>query len=115
VAVVSFDEDAWLVARWAFKRLFNDIQDKFSIDPDIQYIFEQAIALDGLHFEFRGNNKHEILYMMKATIIELIDDNTESHRKTLDEKGYKMYREALPELLGYIEKYEKKIENEGTD
>ena len=109
MAVVTFDEDIWLVARWAFKRLLDDVQEKFDVNPDIQYDFEQAIALDGLHFEFREKNRLEILYMVKVTIIELIDDKTESYRKTLDKKGYHMYREALPELLSYIEKYEKKV------
>jgi len=109
MAVVTFaDEDIWLVARWAYKKLFSDILDKFSVKPDIQYTFEQAVALDGLHFDLLEDNRNEILYMMKATIIESIEDKTELYRKNLDEKGYKIYREALPELLGYIRKYEDK-------
>ena len=104
---VSFSkEDVWLVANWAFRKLYSDIQDKYSLDPDIQYVFEQAMALGGLSFDLLERNKDKILCMMKSTIIELIDDKKESHRKNLDEEGYRMYREALPEVLGYINKYE---------
>jgi hypothetical protein len=109
MAVVSFSgEDIWLVARWAFKKLFSDMQDKFLISPDIQYSFEEAMALDGLHFDLLENNKDEILDIMKATILELTDDDAGLYRKNLDEKGYQMYKGALPELLEYIEKYEGK-------
>jgi len=115
MAVISFsDEDIWLTARWAFKRLFSDINDRFSLEPDVQYTFKKAVALDGLHFDMLEKNRNEILYMIKVTITELIYDETESHRKNLDEKGYSMYREALPELLGYIERFERKsdVENQ---
>jgi len=108
MAAVSFSKgEAWVVARWAFCRLFGDILDRFSVDSDIQYTIEQAMALDGMSFRLLGKRKFEILSMMKATIIELIDDDIGMNRKDLDEKGYKMYRDALPELLKYIEEYEK--------
>lgn len=107
MAVVSFSKtDIWLVARWAFERLFEDINKKYSIDPQIQFEFEQAVALDGLHFELMESEeiKEKILKMMKETIKELIADSSELLRRNLDAKGYKMYRDALPELLGYIER-----------
>ena len=109
MAAISFSKgEAWVVARWAYCRLFSDILDRFSVDKDIQYTIEQAVALDGISFRLLGNSKFEILFMMKATIIELVDDEIGAYRKSLDEKGYKMYREALPELLKYIEEYEEK-------
>ena len=70
MAVITFtDKDIWLVARWALKKLFGDIQYKFSVEPDVRFVSSKQ-----LHW--------------------------------MGEIGYKMYREALPELLGYIEKYE---------
>lgn len=114
--VISFsNEDVWLVARWAFRRLFSDIQDKFSVDPEIQYTFEKADAFGMLDVESLEKNKCKILDMMKSTVIELIDDKNELYRKNLDKEGYRMYREALPELLKYIKNYEGKNENQVSD
>ena len=110
--VVSFGEDyedIWMIANWGFRKLFSDIQDKFPIGSDIQYTFEKAIAFGCLDFDgLVEKDTTEILHMMRATIIELIDDDAGLYRKGLDEVGYRMYRGALPELLSCIEKYESK-------
>ena len=104
---ISFSKkDIWLVANWAFRRLYDDIQERYVLNQDEQYVFEQAMALGGLNFEYLNKSKIKILNMIKNTIIELINDDAGSLRNKLDVKGYSMYREALPELMGYIEEYE---------
>ena len=107
MATISFIKgEAWVVARWVFKRFFSDVQEKFSINPDIQYAFEQAIALDGIHLNLLRKNKSIILYMFKSTIVELINDKGAIYQKDLDVKWYEMYIGSLGELLRYIENYE---------
>ncbi len=42
--------DPWVVARWAFRRLLERAAERLHDPADVQAL-EQAIALDGLHFD----------------------------------------------------------------
>jgi hypothetical protein len=108
MAVVSFKNEAgWVVARWAFNRLLEDIEQGESLDVEVVKVFKQARALDGLHLGLiKPSVSRRILYVMRKTVQELLDDTSEMLRKELDEEGYQMYREGLPELLQYIEENE---------
>lgn len=112
MAVVSFKEDVgWVVARWAFRRLLEDIEQRNPHDIAMSKEFEQAIALDGLHIGLlEPYFGRRILHAMHGTVQELLDDVSGRLRKELDEEDYQMYREALPELFRYIEQAERELE-----
>ena len=51
MAVISIlGYEPWLVNRWAFRTLAERAQ-AFVDDADTEYSIQQAVALDGLHFE----------------------------------------------------------------
>ena len=112
MAVVSFKNEAgWVIARWAFRRLLEDIEQRNPQDTAMSREFEQALALDGLHLGLiEPSLSQKILHAMHRTVQELLDDVSGTLKRGLDEEGYRMYREALPELLRYIEQNEKRIE-----
>jgi hypothetical protein len=107
MAVITFNNKiSWLVSSWAFSRLFEDICSQHTIDCDMKYKFDQAIALDGLHFErIDPNLRNRILRVMQESIEIIINDTSLDLKGSLDIDGYRMYREALPQLLHYIKQY----------
>ncbi len=75
MAVVSVPHnDPWIVARWAFRRLLERAASGLSQEED-KYQLEQAIALDGLHFDLlEGSQAQRLAQAMGVAADELREE-----------------------------------------
>jgi len=72
VAAVSIPyHDPWVVARWAFSRLLERASGALSADED-KRVLEQAVALDGLHFDLLEDDQaRRVAQAMQAAAEQL--------------------------------------------
>jgi hypothetical protein len=107
VVVVFQGKDDWFIANWIFRRLLQDIRERFQPSPEEEHELNSGQYMHGLFFgDMLPDIRGRILHMMKTTIIDIINDKDGKYIGNIDENSYQVYRNALPRLLNLIEKYE---------
>jgi hypothetical protein len=108
MAIITFEnhERDWLVARWAFRQLFEDVVTQFPDDVEMDQQFRQAIALDGLHFtllepDFANRIADRIRCVAMGILKGTIHSTVTAHYP--DAETPQMYREGLLELVKSID------------
>ncbi len=111
MAIVSISkEKGWLVARWAFKRFFEDLLLNHPGDDVFRYEVKQAMALDGLHLDLVETNlREELCHAIISTARATLKGGAPGLRwdEGLDADGQVMYRSAVGDLLQMIEEFQR--------
>jgi hypothetical protein len=99
-------DEIWRVARWAFSLILGAAAASSEDDPEIRVIFEQARALDGLHFylleplQARAARRVLLAVARRAAAGEL---PVVIEGRTLDEASQAQFREASKELVQILD------------
>lgn len=100
-------DDIWRVARWAFSLILCEAIANSEDDREICVIFEQARALDGLHFHLleplqaRAARRILLAVAWRAAAGEL---PVVIEGRTLDQASQAQFREASKELVQILER-----------
>ena len=99
-------EDVWQVARWVFVWLLRQASAECGSASDMRQVFEQAIALDGLHLhllrpdEARAS-RHLLLRVASAGAAGELPP-VEVEGRVLDDRSQLQFRDAVRELIGFL-------------
>ncbi|HEU5218533.1 MAG TPA: hypothetical protein VFU23_07730 [Gemmatimonadales bacterium] len=100
--VISFrGGDFWGVAGWAFDGYLDHVLAEVGDDPELRYIVEQAMALNGLHIERQGPRQLERLAPILLRVADEVVAGSRSVRvegRTLDDRSQIQFRRAVEEL-----------------
>jgi hypothetical protein len=106
--VISFlGDDDWFKANWVVRRLFQDVKERFRLNEEDDYKFEQGLALNGMHFSLmKPEMRKRIMQMLKSTAIDLFNDKSGKYRGDFPVEQYLLYRNTMPSLIELLKKYE---------
>ena|SRR2546430_12809973 len=96
----------WQVARWAFSLILGEAMASSEGDPEVRMIFEQARALDGLHFHLLEPNQARAARRILSAVarraaageLPVVIDG-----RTLDEASQSQFREASKDLVQLLD------------
>ena len=95
------DEDAWVLARWAFQGYLDHVLAEVGEDPPLAYVVNQAIALDGLHLQRKDV---DTVQRLRPVLVQVADEVISGVRRVhvegriLDDKSQEQFRRAVTEL-----------------
>jgi hypothetical protein len=108
MAVIGFryPDQGWVVARWAFRQILDDVASQFPDDHQMKQQFEQAIALDGLHLDLLSpevaDKIADCICRVATGILNGSIHSTVTDRYP-DARTPEMYREGLLSLVRSLE------------
>lgn len=90
------------------EQFFDDVRKRFTLNEEDDYILRKCVALNGMSLSrMVPNTRTRIMRMMKATALNIVNDNEGKLRDLVfSDEYYIIYRNAFPGLLELIEKYE---------
>jgi hypothetical protein len=101
-------KDVWFKANWVVGQFFDDVRKKFHLNKEENNELELGLAFNGMNFRrMQPVMRKRLMHIMKETALDLVNDNEGRYKdKVFNDENYTIYRNAFPELLEYIEKYE---------
>ncbi len=101
-------EDVWRVARWAFVWLLRQAMVKCGEDAATRFLFERAIALDGLHLHLleadESRKARHILLEVASSGAGGKLPQVEVEGRVLDEDSQRQFRVAASELEALLKR-----------
>jgi hypothetical protein len=95
----------WVVAGWAFRGYLQHVLAEVRDDPELGYLVEQAMALDGLHLPLKDT---ESVHRLAPVLLRVADEVVSGARpvhiegRLLDERSQEQFREAVAELRAML-------------
>jgi len=106
MGVIAFGdgpESVWQAARWVYRRLMGDLAAAAGSDGGIRDGVEQAIHLDGLHFDLLDPALASRIFAVLETVAQATVKDARSPRmrwkEGLNERARIRYQSAVRELL----------------
>lgn len=111
MGVISFADEPdadWGVARWAFCGYLAHAREEVQGDSELEFCIDQAMALDGLHFNLLGDS---VAGRLVPVLRRVADDVLEGRRqarvdgRVLDQRSQDQFRRAVRHLRSLLERH----------
>ena len=106
MGVIAFGdrpESIWQAARWVYRRIMGDLATAAGSDEGIRDAVEQALHLDGLHFDLLDRGLASRIFAALETVAVATVNDAGSPRmrwkEGLDDKSRMRYQSTVRELL----------------
>lgn len=108
MAVIQIAEGReWFVARWAYRWLMESAMAECGEDSSCRSLFEQSLALDGLHLEMLESEQIAKIRKVLSRVAQAAANGeappVEVEGRVLDDRSQKEYRSAAGNLVKLLD------------